>query len=114
MNDQECTDFIAQVPTVFDETIALDGKVGEFSVIARKKNDIWYIGAMNNWTEREITLDLSVLGEGSYDIEWFKDGINADKQATDYKRERRSIYLKDKLTIHMAPGGGWAASLRKL
>jgi alpha-glucosidase len=113
MKEQECTDFIAQIPTTFDETIALDGKVAEYTAIARKKNDTWYIGAMNNWTAREITLDLSLLGEGTYGIELFKDGINAGKSAADYKKEIKTISLKDKLTIQMEPGGGWAAILRK-
>jgi len=67
MKEQECTDFISKIPTVFDETIALDGKVGEYAAIARKKNDAWYIGAMSNWDARDITIDLSFLNEGIYE-----------------------------------------------
>jgi alpha-glucosidase len=112
MKEQECTDFISKIPTVFDETIALDGKVGEYAAIARKKDNTWYVGAMSNWDAREITLDLSFLGDGIHEAEIFKDGINADKDATDYKREAVKISSKDKLTIEMKSGGGWAAIIK--
>jgi alpha-glucosidase len=91
MKEQECTDFIAQVPTVFDETVALDGKVGEYVALARRNKNTWYIGAMTNWNEREITLDFSFLGDGTFEIEFFRDGLNANKEATDYKKEKMTI-----------------------
>lgn len=114
IKEQESTDFISAIPTVFDETVALDGKVGEYVAIARKKDNTWYVGAMSNWNARDITIDFSFLGEGNYEAVIFKDGINADKDATDYKREVRKISAKDKLTITMQNGGGWAAIIRKL
>ncbi|HEY5569934.1 MAG TPA: glycoside hydrolase family 97 protein [Bacteroidales bacterium] len=112
--EQECTDFIAKVPTVTDETVALDGKVGEYAAIARKKGDTWYVGAMTNWTPRQLTLDFSFLGTGNYQAVIFKDGINADLDATDYKREVINIHAGDKLKIQMAPGGGWASRIEKI
>jgi len=111
--EQECTDFIDKVPTVFNETVALDGKVGEYVAIARKKDAVWYVGAMTNWNERDIVFDLSFLGAGNYEAEIFKDGINADRDATDYKKEIRAVSSTDKLTIHLAPGGGVAMSIYK-
>jgi alpha-glucosidase len=114
MKEQECTDFIAAVPTVFDETVALDSKVGEYVAIARKKNNVWYTGAMTNWDAREITIDFSFLGDGNFEATIFKDGINADRDATDYKREVIKVSATDKLTINMLNGGGWAAIIRKL
>lgn len=114
MKEQECTDFIAKVPTTFDETVALAGKVGEYAAIARKKNDTWYIGAMGNWKQNDINLDFSFLGEGNYEAEVFKDGINADRDATDYKKEIIKISSSDKVTIHLSNGGGWAARIYKL
>ena len=66
MQNQECTDFIAQIPTTFDETVALDGQLGEYLVIARKKGDVWYVAAMTDWTPRDLTIDLSFLGEGQF------------------------------------------------
>ncbi|OFY64111.1 MAG: Retaining alpha-galactosidase [Bacteroidetes bacterium RBG_13_43_22] len=114
MKEQESTDFITSVPTVFDETVPLDGKVGEYAVIARKKGDNWYVAAMTNWTPRELTIDLSFLGTGNYEAVIFKDGINADRDATDYKKEVIKVSSADKLKINLAPGGGWAARIEKL
>ncbi len=111
MKEQECTDFITKVPTTFDETVPLDGKVGEYVAVARRKGDSWYVGAISNWDARNVTLDLSFLGAGTYQATVFKDGINADRDATDYKKEVVKISLTDKLTIQLAPGGGWAARI---
>jgi alpha-glucosidase len=113
MKEQESTDFITKVPTTFDETVALDGKVGEYAAIARRKGDTWYVGAMSNWNARELTLDFSFLINGTYEAVVFKDGINADRDATDYKREVIKISSGDKLNIQLAPGGGWAARIEK-
>jgi len=113
MREQESTDFIAAVPTTFDATVALDGKVGDFVSIARQKNHTWYAGAMTNWTPREITMDLSFLGDGSYKATIFEDGVNANRDATDYTRKVITVSAKDKLTIKMASGGGWAARFEK-
>jgi alpha-glucosidase len=113
MKEQECTDFITRVPTTFDETVPLDGKVGEYVALARKKGDTWYVGAMTNWDARNLTLDFSFLGDGVYQATVFKDGVNADRDATDYKREMMRISAGDKLNIQLAPGGGWAARLER-
>jgi alpha-glucosidase len=113
MKEQECTDFITKVPTTFDETIPLDGKVAEYVAIARKKDNIWYVGAMTNWTPRELTLDFSFLGEGEYEAVIFRDGINANRDATDYRKEVIKLSSIDKLTIDLSNGGGWAARIEK-
>ena len=108
MKEQESTTFISQIPTTFDETIALDGKVGEYVAIARRKNDKWFVGGLTNWSARQMTIDLSFLDKGTYSAEIFKDGINADKDATDYKREIVKVTSTDKLKLNMAKGGGFA------
>jgi alpha-glucosidase len=112
--EQECTDYIASVPTVFDQTVVLDGKVGEFIDLARRKGSTWYAGAMTNWDKRDITVDLSFLGEGTYRAVLFADGMNAGKDATDYKMTVATVHSTDKLTVSMASGGGWAARFEKL
>lgn len=111
--EAECTDFIAKIPTVWDETVALDGKVSEYVAIARRHGNEWYVGALTNWDARELTLDLSFLGEGNYTLELFKDGINADRAARDYKKEVVPVPADRKVKIKMAPGGGWAAKIYK-
>jgi len=113
MKEQECTNFISKVPTVFDETAALNGKVGEYIAIARKKDNVWFVGAMSNWNERDITIDFSFLGAGNYEAEIFKDGLNAERDATDYKKEIKNVSSADKLIYHLAPGGGLAIRITK-
>lgn len=113
MREKECTEFIANIPTIWEETHVLDGKVSEYLAIARKYGDNWYLGALTNWESREMELDLSFLGEGNYKLELFKDGINADRTACDYKKEIISVPVDRKLKIKMAPGGGYAAKIYK-
>jgi len=113
MQEQESTDFITKVPTTFDETVPLDGKVAEYVAIARRNGDTWYVGAMTNWTRRELTIDFSFLGGGEWKAVIFKDGINADRDATDYLREETKISANDKMQINLSTGGGWAARIEK-
>ena len=112
MQNQECTDFIAQVPTTFDETKALDGRLGEYIVIARRKGTTWYVAAMTDWTPRDLAIDLSFLGTGKHQAEIFADGINAMKEASDYKRSQQTVTSTDRLNIHLSSGGGWTAIIR--
>ena len=112
--EQECTDFIAQVPTTFDETVILDGLLGEYIVLARRKGQTWFIGAMTNWEERDLTIDLSKfsLSGNGLRADIFADGRNAHREATDYKRTQRSVENSEKLSVHLAPGGGWTAIIK--
>ncbi len=112
--EQESTNFISQIPTTFDQTVALDGKVGGYVAIARRKGEDWFIGAMTNWDRREIQIDLSFLGPRKYEAEVFQDGINADRDATDYRRDIISLSSEDRLIIKMNEGGGWAARIYKV
>ena len=114
MREQESTDFIAAIPTTFDQTVSLDGQVGEYVSIARRKGATWYIGSMSNWTPRETTIDLSFLGEGNYKAIIFEDGVNADKDGTDYVRKDITVTTKDKHKVQLASGGGWAARFVKV
>lgn len=109
--EKECTEFIASIPTVWDETRALNGKVAQYVSIARKSGNDWYIGSMTNWDARDMELDLSFLGKGDYKAVIFRDGVNADRVARDYKKETITIPDNRKLTIKMAPGGGWIARI---
>lgn len=112
MQNQECTDFIAQVPTTFDETIALDGQLGEYTVIARRKGSTWYLAAMTDWTPRDLTIDLDFLAAGQYQADIFADGVNALKDATDYKHTRQTVTSSTRLPIHLSSGGGWTAIIK--
>ena len=106
LKEDECTQFIASVPTTWDETVVLDGKVGEYLVIARKKGYNWYVGAITNWDERDLTLDLSVLpGFGAKSGKIFRDGPNANRVAQDYVSEQVQVW-GDTVKVHLAKGGG--------
>ena len=105
--NQPCTDFIASLPVVWDETRPLAAKVGEYVVMARRKGSQWYIGGITNWDARDITVDLSFLKGKKMTL--FIDGINADKHAEDYTRQQ--ITVPATLKVHLAPGGGFAAAV---
>ena len=112
MQNQECTDFIAQIPTTFDETVAIDGQLGEYTVIARRKGSVWYVAAMTDWTARDLIISLDFIGEGQHIADIFADGVNAHKEATDYKHTQQTVTSKDRLTVHLSSGGGWTAIIR--
>ena len=107
--EQETVDFITQIPTIWDETIVLHGAIGDYIAVARRKGDKWYIGAMTDWTSRDLELDLSFLKEGNYKMEVYRDGINANRYAEDYKIDAMEVNRESKIIAKMAPGGGWSA-----
>jgi len=111
MKEQETTDFIVKIPVVWDDIIGIDGKVGEYILIARRSGKEWFAGALTNWTARDMALDLSFLPAGKYSMDIFQDGINAENYAIDYKHVKTSVKSGDKIKIHLAPGGGWAARI---
>ena len=82
-------------------------------VTSRRKGDNWYVGAMTNWTPRDLTIDCRFLPPGKYEAVIFADGLNADREATDYKKTVALVSAGDQLKVHLAPGGGWAAVLTK-
>lgn len=112
--EPESLGFITAIPAVWDTTVALVGKVSDYIAVARRAaNGDWYVGAMTDWTGRSLTLDFSFLPTGNYQLEIFQDGVNADRNAMDYKKVTRSIRTGEQLTIQLAPGGGWAARVFK-
>lgn len=110
--EPEFTDFIAGIPTVWDETRAIDAKAGDYLLIARRSGDVWYVAGLTDWSARDLDLDLGFLPEGEYSAEIFMDGVNADVWAEDYSLVRKSVSGDDTLKVRMAPGGGWAAIMR--
>lgn len=124
--EPDYTRFVAEIPTVWDETRVLQGEVGEYIVTARRKGNTWYVGGITNWTERDLEIDLSVLLKADADeppmpvcgmaagnnLTIFSDGINAHRKGSDYNV---ISFLSDSsaLKIHLAPGGGFVACIRK-
>jgi alpha-glucosidase len=105
--EPEVLKFLSAVPTTWDQTVPLESKVSDYTAIARRKGDTWYVGALTDWTARNIQLDFSFLGEGTYNLDFFADGPNADRVGNDYVKQTRKVTKGDKLTVNMAPGGGW-------
>ena len=106
-----CSEFLYRVPTVWDETVVLDGKVGDYIITARRKGDTWYVGAMTDWTERDLKVDVSRLFDGQVKVEAWQDGKVAHKFGNDY--QKKSYTAEGSIDIHLAPGGGWAAIITK-
>ncbi len=110
--NDECTRFITQVPQIWDETIAMEAKVGEYAIVAKRKGDKWYIGGMTNNQQKERTFELNLdfLKEGqTYKMISFEDGVNANYQAMDYKKKESTLKKGDKIAVRLARNGGFAA-----
>jgi alpha-glucosidase len=106
-------ELIGAVPTTWDTTVVIDGKVGSYIVTARKKDGVWWIGAMTDWTARDLEIDLSFLGQGEWQATLCKDGVNADRFASDYLLESVRMNAKGRWKVHLAPGGGQLIRLRR-
>lgn len=108
LQEKECTEFIASVPTTWDETKVLDAKVGEYVVVARRKGAKWFVGAIANQHAQSVEIDLSFLPDAAdHTLTLFKDGVNANRQALDYKKMSMQVNKSSKITIDMVRNGGW-------
>lgn len=110
--EQECTDFIASIPTVWDETVVLDGKMGSYIITARRKGADWYIGGITGWEPRSFEIDLSALNLApASDITLFTDGVNASRNANDYRCTKSTLKNGSTLKVDLSNGGGFAAKI---
>ena len=113
LREKESLKFLSAVPSVWDETRVLEAVMGEYILIARRSKQDWYVGAMTDWTARELVVDLSFLNEGEYVMESYQDGPNAQRYGNDYRYGIQKVKKDARLKIELAPGGGWAARLKK-
>lgn len=108
------TELMGSLPSTWDETKILDGKVGEFIVTARQKGNNWYIAGMSDWTARDYFLRFDFLNPSAkYTAVICKDGVNADRYAADYIITDSIVNNGDNMFIHLAPGGGFLIKLEK-
>jgi alpha-glucosidase len=112
LREPEIMEFLGPVPTVWDQTKVIAGKIGEYVIIARRHGQDWYLGAMTDWTARELEIDFSFLPAGNYQMKAFQDGANADRFGSDYQRVVSVVNRSTKLKISLAGGGGWAARIQ--
>jgi len=115
LREPEAMEFLRVVPTVWDETRVLDGHIGDYVVVARRRGRDWFVGAMTDWTPRELEIDLAFLAEGAPRAGWemtaFADGADADQVAAHYVRSTRPVSKTTRFKIKLAAGGGWAARI---
>ena len=113
--NQDCTDFITQVPVTWDETKALQAEIGELAVVAKRKGNKWFIGGITNGKERQLSLNLDFLIKGkSYKITSYADGINANRQAMDYKKVVQTVNSDSQIPVKLSKNGGYAAVLTEM
>jgi alpha-glucosidase len=111
LREPETMEFLGPVPTEWDDTKVLDARIADYAVVARRNGREWYVGAMNDWTPRSLQIDLSFLPEGNFTMDAYQDGVNADRNASDYKKINMQVSRNTKLTLPLASGGGWAARI---
>jgi len=111
LREPETMEFLAPVPTEWDETKVLDARIADYVLVARRNGADWYVGAMTDWTPRELEIDFSFLPDGKFQMEAYQDGANADRNGSDYKLLKSQVNKGSKLKIQLAPGGGWAARI---
>ena len=128
LQEPDAMEFLGPVPTVWDETRVLDGRIGDYVVIARRKGRDWYVGAMTDWTPRELEIDLSFLspsstssspssssppgvGAGNFQMTAYEDGANAETTGSDYRKTTVPVNKTTRLKVKLGPGGGWAARI---
>src|SRR5690348_684038 len=111
LREPESMEFLSQVPTEWDDTKVLDARIADYILVARRNGKDWWVGAMSDWTARDLDVDLSFLDDGSFTIDAYQDGVNADRAGSDYKKSTSRVTKNDTLKIHLAPGGGWAAHI---
>ena len=112
LREPEIMDFLGPVPTEWDDTKVLDARIADYILVARRNGKDWWVGAMSDWTARDLDVDLSFLGDGSFTMDAYQDGVNADRAGSDYKKTTSRVTKNDNLKIHLAPGGGWAAHIQ--
>ena len=113
LREPEAMEFLAPVPSTWDETKVLDARIAEYVVVARRNGRDWYVGAMTDWTPRNLDIDLSFLPDGNFTMEAYQDGINADRNASDYKKIKMQVNRNTKIKLPLASGGGWAARIHQ-
>jgi alpha-glucosidase len=101
-------DFLANVPTVWDRTLPLDARLGEYILTAKQSGNNWYVAGMNNWDERTLNVDFSFLPPNAkYKATLIKDSDGSDNDPVKYETGEMEITRQTRLNIPMAKGGGF-------
>ncbi len=114
IKEPELMHFLGKLPTVWDDTKVLEAKYPSYILEARQSGKDWFIGAINDWTEKDFEINLNFLDKGQYQATICADGINANSNAQDFKITKKLMKKGEKLKIHLASGGGYLAGFKKL
>jgi alpha-glucosidase len=112
-DEPDALELLRVVPTTWDESLGVDGRIGQWAVVARQKADEWWVAALTDWEHRSVDVPLGFLGGGTWEATLWVDGPNADKVGTDYRRTQREVSTTEPLRLDMAPGGGAVVRLRR-
>lgn len=110
-------EFIRDVPTNFARTLPLLGEIGEYYIVARKdrNSEDWYIGGVTDENPRYVNISLDFLDSGTYEAKIYTDSEDAHYRDNPFGHEiqKKHVGKNDTLKIYLAPGGGFAISLKK-
>lgn len=109
---QPGVEFYRGFPTAWDETVVLSAGIDSHAAIARKKDGVWRIGAINRNQPLTLELPLTFLGAGAWELQAFADSQTPDAPATAVEEIKTGVAASDVLKIQLAPAGGYAAVIR--
>jgi alpha-glucosidase len=111
--EEKTMEFLREVPAVWDKSIALDGRIGEFAVMARRSGERWFVGAMTNEQARELKLDISQLGAGPWQVRTWSDLASSATKATEFSLTTGTLVPGIPWRVSLAPSGGFVAILSR-
>jgi alpha-glucosidase len=106
-------EFLKAVPTAWDESVGLDGRIGEWALVARRKDGEWWVAAITDWSPRAIDVPTTFLGGGTWEATAWIDGKNAGRVGGDYRRTTSGVAFGQPLRLELAAGGGAVVRLRR-
>ncbi|MBR5394054.1 MAG: glycoside hydrolase family 97 N-terminal domain-containing protein [Bacteroidaceae bacterium] len=105
--------FWRDIPTVWDENLALDGAPGEYIIQARRSGKEWFIGVMNNPEARTVSIPTNYLPKGKYEVIIYNDDPTLDTRSK-VKSEKIEIQSGNVITLQLLPSGGAALHIKPI
>lgn len=106
-------ELLRRLPGTWDSTIVIDGKIGEYIIIARKYEDKWFIGGMTNSQARDISFGLKFLGSSRYETVIYSDASDGDTNPGKVVTTNLNVGSGNKIALKMAKGGGFAIMMKR-
>jgi alpha-glucosidase len=107
--EPEAMELLGPVPSVWDETRVLGGQIGDYVVVARRSGATWYLGAMTDWTSRQIQIDTGFLGGGEWKFVAYVDPPDHPAVGSEHYRTAGTLSSGTPARFTLAPGGGFVA-----